>query len=67
MKRLTKEQKQDIKQAIMEDNKRIEYLRLFGNQSEAINAKRAKHLRPSVLASYYNVTVAQIRNAIEGT
>jgi len=66
MKRLTKEHKQDIKQAIKEDNKRIEYLRLFGNQSEAINAKRAKHLRPSVLASYYNVTAAQIRNVTEG-
>ena len=65
MNRLTIEQKKDIIEAITEDNKRIKNIRFFGNQSEAINAKRAKNLKPSILANPYNVTVAQIRNVLD--
>jgi len=66
MKRLTPEEKQDIIEAITEDNKRIKNLQFYGNQSEAINAKRAKHLTPSVLAGRYKVTVGQIKTVIKG-
>ena len=46
MKRLTCEEKQEIRQILIEDNKRIYDEQTLGNQNQAVNAKRAKHLRP---------------------
>jgi len=60
MKRLTFEEKQEIREVLTEDNKRIDYARLSRNQNEAVNAKRAKHLRPEALAKRYNVTLHKI-------
>ena len=60
MKRLTCEEKQEIRQILIEDNKRIYDAQTLGNQNQAVNAKRAKHLRPEALAKIYNVTVHKI-------
>jgi len=48
---------------LIEDNKRIEHDRFMGNSVQAVNAKRAKHLRPSRLALLYNVSVSQVKTA----
>ena len=63
MKKLTLKEKTIIREMLIEDNKRIEHDRFFGNQSAAVNAKRAKHLRPGRLASLYNVSISQIKTA----
>ena len=60
--KLTYEQKQEIREAIIEDNKRIEHERFHGD----ITAKRHPSLRPSVLAGRYKVSAAQIRTATKG-
>ncbi len=66
MKKLSINEKIEIREAITADNKRIESARFFGDQKTAVNAKRAKHLKPSVLAGRYKVTPAQIRTAAKG-
>tara|TARA_Y100000022_G_C13010785_1_gene266614 strand:+ start:117 stop:350 length:234 start_codon:yes stop_codon:yes gene_type:complete len=60
--KLTYEQKQEIREAIEADNKRIEHERTRGD----ILAKRHPSLRPSVLAGRYKVSAAQIRTATKG-
>ena len=60
--RLTEEEKQDIREAIIEDNKRIEHERTYGD----ILAKRHPSLRPSVLAARYKVSAQQIRTVTKG-
>ncbi len=51
---------------LADDNKRIERARIMGTSVEAANAKRAKHLRPSRLASLYQVSLSQILIAGKG-
>ena len=63
MKKLTLEEKTIIREMLIEDNKRIEHDRFMGNSVQAVNAKRAKHLRPSRLALLYNVSVSQVQTA----
>tara|TARA_R100000541_G_scaffold8308_2_gene15890 strand:+ start:213 stop:419 length:207 start_codon:yes stop_codon:yes gene_type:complete len=63
MKKLTLEEKTIIREMLIEDNKRIEHDRFMGNSVQAVNAKRAKHLRPSRLALLYNVSVSQVKTA----
>ena len=60
--KLTYEQKQEIREAIIEDNKRIEHERTH----VFILAKRHPSLRPSVLAARYKVTYSQIKTAMKG-
>jgi len=55
--KLSHNQVDEIREAIEEDNKRIEYERTYGN----ITAKRVKNLTPIVLASRYKVSVGQIK------
>lgn len=57
MLKLSHNQVDEIREAIEEDNKRIEYERTYGN----ITAKRVKNLTPIVLASRYKVSVGQIK------
>ncbi len=66
MPKLTLEQKEHIREMLAADNKRIEHDRIMGTAFEASNAKRAKHLRPSRLASLYRVSLSQILIAGEG-
>ena len=66
MKKLTLEQKTSICEMLTEDNKRIEQDRFMGNPVQAVNAKRAKHLRPSRLASRYDVSLSQVLIAGKG-
>lgn len=63
MLKLSRNQVAEIREALEEDNKRIEHLRMFGSQADAVNAKRAKNLTPTVLANRYAVSVGQIRYA----
>ncbi len=60
MDRLSAKQKTEIREAIREDNARIQYERVYGKGS----VRRSRDLRPSVLADRYNVTDGQIRYAI---
>ncbi|MBM38601.1 MAG: hypothetical protein CMO97_05960 [Woeseia sp.] len=60
--KLTDEQKQEIREAIEADNKRIEYDRTH----RFVLAKRHPSLRPSVLAARYKVTYSQIKTATKG-
>ena len=60
--RLSDQEKQEIREAIIEDNKRIEHERTHGD----ITAKRHPSLRPSVLARRYLVSAQQIRNVTKG-
>ena len=62
MNKLTPEQRQDIREAIEADNKRIEHERTH----VFILAKRHPSLRPSVLAARYKVTYSQIKTAMKG-
>ena len=66
MKKLTLTEKTDIREMLADDNKRIERARIMGMPVEASNAKRAKHLRPSRLASLYQVSLSQILIAGKG-
>ena len=66
MKKLTLTEKTDIREMLADDNKRIERARIMGTPVEASNAKRAKHLRPSRLASLYGVSLSQILIAGKG-
>ena len=66
MKKLTITEKTDIRELLADDNKRIERARIMGTSVEAANAKRAKHLRPSRLASLYGVSLSQILIAGKG-
>ena len=66
MKKLTFDEKLEIRKAIDADNKRIEYQRLYGNQKMAVDSKRAKNLTATALATKYKVTPAQIRTAARG-
>ena len=66
MKKLTLTEKTDIREMLADDNKRIERARIMGTTVEASNAKRAKHLRPSRLASLYQVSLSQILIAGKG-
>jgi len=66
MKKLTLTEKTDIRELLADDNKRIERARIMGTSVEAANAKRAKHLRPSRLASLYGVSLSQILIAGKG-
>jgi len=63
MKKLTLEEKTIIREMLLEDNKRIEHDRFMGNSVQAVNAKRAKHLTPSRIASRYDVSVSQVKTA----
>ena len=63
MKKLTLEEKTTIREMLIEDNKRIEHVRFMGNSVQAVNAKRAKHLTPSRLASLFDVSLSQIKTA----
>lgn len=60
MAKLTVSEKEAIREMLIADNKRIERARTMGTSTEAVNAKRAKHLRPSRLASMYGVSLSQI-------
>ena len=66
MKKLTLTEKTDIREMLADDNKRIDLARIMGTSVEAANAKRAKHLRPSRLASLYGVSLSQILIAGKG-
>ena len=66
MKKLSLEEKTIIREMLIEDNKRIENDRFIGNSVQAVNAKRAKHLRPSRLASLYDVSLSQVLIAGKG-
>jgi hypothetical protein len=66
MKKLSLTEKADIREMLSDDNKRIEHARTMGTSTEAANAKRAKHLRPSSLASLYSVSLSQILIAGKG-
>ena len=66
MKKLTLTEKTAIQEMLAADNKRIEHDRTMGTSVEAANAKRAKHLRPSRLASLYGVSLSQILIAGKG-
>ena len=66
MKKLTLEEKTELREMLIEDNKRIENDRFIGNSVQAVNAKRAKHLRPSRLASLYDVSLSQVLIAGKG-
>ena len=66
MKKLSLNEKIEIQELIETDNRRIAAAQFFGDQTSSVNAKRAKHLKPSVLAGLYKVTPAQIRTAAKG-
>ena len=66
MKKLTLEEKTELREMLIEDNKRIENDIFMGNSVQAVNAKRAKHLRPSRLASLYDVSLSQVLIAGKG-
>lgn len=66
MRKLTLEEKTDIWEMLVNDNKRIDRNRTMGNSVQAVNAKRAKHLRPSRLASFYDVSLSQVLIAGKG-
>ena len=66
MAKLTVSEKEDIREMLVADNKRIECARTMGTAFEAANAKRAKHLRPSRLASLFGVSLSQILIAGKG-
>ena len=62
MLKLSRNQVAEIREALEEDNKRIEHERTYGD----ITARRAKNLTPTVLANRYAVSVGQIRYAAKG-
>ena len=66
MAKLTLTEKEHIREMLVADNKRIEHDRIMGSTVEAANAKRAKHLRPSRLASLFGVSLSQILIAGKG-
>lgn len=57
MPKLTKEQVDEIKEMLEEDNNRIEHERVFGG----IVARRAKYLTAGALSRRYGVSEGQIR------
>ena len=67
MKKLTLTEKTEIQEMLAADNKRIEHDRTMGTSVEAANAKRAKHLRPSRLASLYGVSLSPTGLALAGS
>ena len=62
MDKLNLHEKEEIRNLLERDNQRIEDERFRGD----ILAKRASHLKPSVLARFYGVTPSQIRTAAKG-
>ena len=66
MRKLILEEKTEIREMLTEDKKRIEHDKFMGNSVQAVNAKRAKHLKPSRLASRYHVSLSQILIAGKG-
>ena len=60
-KRLSQEEKDELRQMILDDNERIEHERTFGD----LTARRSDSLKLSRLASLFKVTEHQIRYVVK--
>tara|TARA_R110002020_G_scaffold464780_1_gene685841 strand:- start:42 stop:242 length:201 start_codon:yes stop_codon:yes gene_type:complete len=61
MKKLTLEEKTELRETLEKENKRMFYEQTFGGSFSTV--RRRKDLTPSQLASHYGVSISQIKIA----
>jgi len=64
MKKLTLEEKTELRETLEAENKRVIYEQTFGCSFNTV--RRRKDLTPSRLASFYDVSISQIKTAGKG-